>query len=92
VLRVRWRNIIVLNVCAPSQEKSDGSKDSSSEELEQVFDHFPKCHMKSLLGDVNAKLGREDIFKPTIGNECIHQDSNDDGVRTVNFATTKSSC
>jgi len=78
-----------LNVRASSEEKSDDKKDSSSEELEQVFDHFPKYHMKSLLGDLNAKLVREDIFKPTIGNECIYQDSNDNGVRIVNFATTK---
>jgi len=28
VLRGRWCNIIVLNVHAPSEEKSDGSKDS----------------------------------------------------------------
>jgi len=33
-------------------------------------------------------LGREDIFKPTIGNESLHQDSNDNAVRTVNFATS----
>jgi hypothetical protein len=45
--------------------------------------------MKILLGDFNAKLGREDIFKPTIGNESLHQFSNDNGVRTVNFATSK---
>jgi len=25
--------------------------------------------MKILLGDFNAKVGRENIFKPTIGNE-----------------------
>jgi hypothetical protein len=25
--------------------------------------------MKILLGDFNAKVGRVDIFKPTIGNE-----------------------
>ena len=42
-----------------------------------------------LLGDFNAKLGRENIFKPTIGNESLHQDSNDNGVRLVNFATSK---
>ena len=30
-------NIIVLNVLAPSEEKSDYSKDSFYEELEQVF-------------------------------------------------------
>ena len=59
------------------------------EELEQVFDHFPRCHMKILLGDFNAKVGRENIFKPTIGNESLHQDNNDNGVRIVNFATSK---
>ena len=48
VLRERGRgcNIIVLNVQATSEEKSDESKDSFCEELEQVFDHFPKYHMK----------------------------------------------
>ena len=41
VLRGRWCNIIVLNVHAPSEEKSDESKDSFYEELEQVFLSFP---------------------------------------------------
>ena len=77
VLRGRWCNIIVLNVHAPSEEKSDSSKDSFYEELEQVFHHFPKYNMKILLGDFNAKVGRENIFKPSIGNESLHQDSND---------------
>jgi hypothetical protein len=34
-------------------------------------------------------LGREDTFKLTIGNESLHEDSNDNGVRVVNFATSK---
>ena len=45
--------------------------------------------MKILLGDFNAKVGRENTFTPTIGNESLHQDSNDNGVRIVNFATSK---
>jgi len=45
--------------------------------------------MKMLLGDFNAKVGRKNIFKPTIGQESLHQDSNDNGVRLVNFATSK---
>jgi len=45
--------------------------------------------MKILLGDFNAKVGRENIFKPTIGQESLHQDSNDNGVRLFNFATSK---
>ena len=89
VLRGCWCNIIVLNVHAPSEEKSDNSKDSFYEELEQVSDHFPKYDMKILLGDFNAKVGRENICKPTIRNESLHQDGNNNGVRTVNFATSK---
>ena len=57
---------------APSEEKSDDSKDNFYEELEQVFDHFPKYHMQILLGGFNPKVERENIFKPTIGNENLH--------------------
>ena len=74
---------------ATSEDKSDLSKDSFYEELEQIFDHFPRYHMKILLGDFNAKVGRENIFKPTIGNGSLHHDSNDNGVRIVNFGTSK---
>jgi len=56
---------------------------------EKVFDHFPKYHMKMLLEDFNANVERKNIFKPTIGQESLHQDSNDNGVRLVNFATSK---
>jgi hypothetical protein len=45
--------------------------------------------MKILFGDFNTKLGREDLFKPTTGNEGLHEISNDNGVRLVNFATSK---
>jgi hypothetical protein len=64
-------------------------KDSFCEELERIFDKFPKYHMKMLLGDLNAKVCREDIFKLTIGNESLHEISSDNGVRVVNFTTFK---
>ena len=74
---------------AQSEEKSDESKQCFYEELEQVFHHFPKYHMKKLLGDFSAKVGTENIIKPTIGQESLHQDSNDNGVRLVNLVTSK---
>jgi hypothetical protein len=55
----------------PSKEKRDDSKGSFYEEMEQVFYNFPKYHMKIILGHFNAKVGRENLFKPTIGNK-IH--------------------
>ena len=89
VLRGCWCNIIVLNPHETTEEKRHDSKDSFYEELEQVFDHFPKYHMKVILGDFNAKVRRENTFNPTIGNDSLHQDSNDNGVGIVNFATSK---
>ena len=32
---------------------------------------------------------RENIFKPTIGNESLYYGSNGNGIRVVNFATLK---
>jgi hypothetical protein len=80
-----------LSLHAQSEQKLVDSKDSCHEKLGQVFDHFPKYHMKFVLGDFNVRLEREDILKPTIGIESLHQDSNDNVVRRANFATKKSS-
>jgi hypothetical protein len=52
-------------------------------------DHFPRYHIKILLGYFNPKVGREDIFKLVIGNESLHEASNGNGVRVVKFATSK---
>jgi hypothetical protein len=66
ILRGRCCYIIFLNVRAPTEDKTGDVKVNFYEEKERVFDKFPKYHMKILLGEFNAKVGREDIFKPTI--------------------------
>jgi exonuclease III len=76
-------------VYVPTEDKDDDIKGSFYKELEQVFDQFPRYNMKILVGDFNAKVGREDIFKPIIGNESLHEASNDNRIRVVNFATSK---
>jgi hypothetical protein len=76
-------------VHATTDNKDDGIKKSFYEELEQVIDQFPRYHIKIFLGDFNAKVGREDIFKLIICNKSLHVVTNDNGVRIVNFATSK---
>jgi exonuclease III len=58
ILTGRWCHIIALNVYTPTKDKTDDVKDSFYEELERVFDTFPKYHKKILLGDFNAKVGK----------------------------------
>jgi hypothetical protein len=90
ILRGRWCNIIVLNVHAATEDRIDDMKGRRYEEPEQIFDKFPKYHMKMLLEDFHTKVGRQDIIKPTIGNESLHEIANDNVVRVVNFATSTS--
>jgi exonuclease III len=42
ILRGRWCNIIVLNMLAPCEDKSDDVKDSFYEALGRVFVQFPR--------------------------------------------------
>jgi hypothetical protein len=76
-------------VHAPTEEKSDESKVRCYEELEQMFDYFPKCPMKFQLGDFNTKFWREVIFKPKTGNGSLHGDINKNGFTAVKFSTSK---
>jgi hypothetical protein len=45
--------------------------------------------LKILLADFSARVDGEDIFRPTIENEHLHKISNDNGVKVINFATSK---
>jgi hypothetical protein len=66
-------------VHASTKQKRGDSKQFLRGMRAGFFYHFPKYHMTILLGDFNAKLGREDIFKPTIGNENLLEDNDDNG-------------
>jgi hypothetical protein len=76
-------------VQAPTEDKDDDIKDNFYKELEQEFDQFLRYHMKIMLGDFNAKVGMEEMFKPIIGNESLQEASNNNGFIVVNFETSK---
>jgi hypothetical protein len=74
-------------VHATSGKKRDDSKDSFYKELE--FQSVSELPYEILLGVFNTKLRVEYIFKLIIGNESLHRHSNDNGVKRVNFTTSK---
>jgi hypothetical protein len=45
--------------------------------------------MSILLGDFNAKVGRQGILKPTIKIGSSYETSDDNGVAVVNIVTSK---
>jgi hypothetical protein len=76
-------------VRAPCEDKCNDVKGTLYDELGRVFDQLPRYDMNILFSDSNAKVGKKNIFKPTIGNKISHKSRNDNKVRVVNFTTSK---
>jgi len=47
--------------------------------LEQNINPIANSDFKIILGDFNVKVGKEDIYKPTTGNESLHNETNNNG-------------
>lgn len=81
-------NICIINIHAPTEVSGADTKDLFFEELTRVYDDLPKNTIKMLIGDMNAKCGREIQYVPMIGKESLHEHSNDNGKRLISFATS----
>jgi hypothetical protein len=44
---------------------------------------------KIIIGDMNAKVGKEDAYRPVIGKYSLHNKSNDNSMRLINFASSR---
>lgn len=79
-------DIILICVYSPTVKGEEDLKDMFYDELESVYNELSGHCLKTILGDINSQVGRETIYRPTIGNECAHDVSNGNGTRLVEFA------
>lgn len=49
---------------------------------------YTKC-LQPIYKDYDAQVGRENIFKPIVGKESLHQESNNNGMRLISLCTDK---
>jgi endonuclease/exonuclease/phosphatase family metal-dependent hydrolase len=88
VLRTRgkFKNYSFICAHAPTEEKNEREKDQFYERLERTYEQCPHMIQKILLGDVNAKVGKE-IRTGTAVSACgLHNESNENGTRLINYA------
>jgi hypothetical protein len=75
--RGHWCHIIVPNVHALTEDNNGDIKGSFYNEVERVFYKTAEHHLKMLLEDFCAKVGKEHIYKSRTGNESLHDITND---------------
>jgi len=92
VLRVNTTSLNTVLICvhAPTEVSTNNDKDAFYEDLDRIYDKPPGNVIKIILSDLNAMCGKETQFQPTIGKESMHNISNDNGMRIISFASTKS--
>jgi exonuclease III len=85
-MKARFFNITFVCVYAPTEEADEEVKDTFYNQLEQEIDQISKHDVKIVIGDLNANVGREEAFHNTVGKESLHEYSNDNGLRLIDFA------
>ncbi|XP_020806218.1 uncharacterized protein LOC110182509 [Drosophila serrata] len=85
-ITAKFFNISLICAHAPTEEKDDVTKDAFYAELDRAYGRCPSHDIKILLGDFNAKVGREDIFGATVGQFSLHETTSSNGLRLIGFA------
>ena len=90
-LRIKGRlfNYSIINVHCPHEERPDDEKEAFYAQLEKEYDSCPRRDVKIVIGDFNAQVGGEVMYRPVIGPDSLHTDTNDNGQRCVNFAASR---
>jgi len=78
-----------MYVHAPMEQKDEVQKDDFYEDLERICMKAPKHDIKVVIGDFNAKVGKELGLAPNVGKYSLHEETSHNGLRMIDFAMTK---
>jgi hypothetical protein len=92
-LRVKgkFHDMTLINIYAPTKDEEE-IKEQFYEELQRTQDRIPKHDLIIILGDMNAKLGKEKAFIQAIGHHPLHNISNENGEMVTNYAISNDMC
>jgi hypothetical protein len=91
-------HLLVHILYAPTNDSEEETKDQFYEQLERAYayaacsNHDEKLMMvdeKLMMGDASAKVGRETVHQPTIDKYSLHESTNENCLRLVDFAAGK---
>jgi hypothetical protein len=86
-LEGKFHNFTIISVHASMEEKEELFKDCFYNKLNHTHQRIPAHDTKIIVGDFQAKIGKEEVFRPVIGNCSLHETSYENGIRETDFAT-----
>jgi len=86
-LKGKYHNITLINIHAPTEEKDDDVKEQFYAEPQQVQEKVPKHDLLIILGDCNAKIGREKAYQKVTSKHTLHDTTNGNGELVCEYAT-----
>jgi hypothetical protein len=88
-LKSRFFNISIINAHAPTEDKEEEEEEAFYEKLKRAYDELPANDIRIILGDMNAKIGKENISRNHAEMYSLHENTSENGSRLVNFAVSK---
>jgi hypothetical protein len=86
-MRGKLNNFTIILVHAPMDEMYKLVKDSFCFKLNHIYQRIPAHDTRIIVGDFNAKRGREEVFKLDTGKFSLHATSNENVISAIDFAT-----
>ena len=86
---MKFFNLTIICAHAPIEDADDEEKELFYDQLQRTYNKIASNDVKMVMGDMNAKLGREMIFRPYLGKHSLHEDCNENGLKLVDFAMGK---
>ena len=85
-LKGKYNNITLVNAYAPTEDKTDEIKEKFYEDLQYVINSIPQSDTIIILGDFNAKLGKEIVYSSVTGQFTLHEETSGNGELLCQFA------
>jgi len=76
----------LINIYAATEGKEEEIKEQFYEELHRTQDRVPKQDVVIIMGNMNAKLGKEKVFSQVIDRHNLYNISNENGEIVANYA------
>ena len=85
-IKGRYSNVTIISTHAPTEEKEEYKKEEFYDRLEEIYNNVQKYDIILIMGDFNAKIGKEKHLAKVAGKYTLHNETNKNGNFLAQFA------